>query len=207
MTRSGGIRHQLSSPGLSEPSRVASAVIVVTAVALTLAGCSASIEANVGPDVGPTTAVTSPGDAVSDPGSDSGGDSENDPGSGPGIDAGADAEGDEVVAGGVNAPGNPFADSDSRAVLDWSCNDNDLDVTQDGSTTFMDGRCVTVTVTASWASVQLESVDRLVVKGDNCTVFADNVGDIVIEGSGNEVYPTTVTGSLTDTGRINRIIG
>lgn len=181
------------------PARVAVALVALTAA---LAGCSADIEpadraaptsASNGPtSTAPPAPPTSEGTAADDGAPD---DVEDDT-----------APAGDVVAGGADAPGDPYADSGPTSILNSTCDGQDLDIDEDGSTTLMDGRCGTVTVSASWAVVNLTDADAVVLVGDNVTLLAADVGEVVVEGSGNVVNVTSSASPVVDRGRLNQVV-
>ena len=90
--------------------------------------------------------------------------------------------------------------------LSSTCRNNDLDVTQARATVVMAGPCGTITVTASDASIYLETAAAIVVVGDHNTITAHDVGQLTLRGSRNTVLPGTVRGTTTDNGAGNTIV-
>lgn len=113
----------------------------------------------------------------------------------------------------ARAPGDTIRsedveDQDSAGpYLSSSCTGSDLDITQAGSTVFMDGSCATVSITASDVFLDVEVADRLVVTGDNSTVWVGAVGDVVVSGSDNYISFDETTGTVDDNGSGNTIFG
>jgi hypothetical protein len=95
---------------------------------------------------------------------------------------------------------------DSAPYLSSTCQDDDLDVTQDDATVFMDGQCATVTITASGAYLSLGDATSVVVIGDDNTIMAGVVGKVTVSGSDNYLSLDTVKGAVDDEGVGNTVL-
>ncbi|WP_051480464.1 DUF3060 domain-containing protein [Cellulomonas sp. KRMCY2] len=95
---------------------------------------------------------------------------------------------------------------DSAPYISSTCQDDDLDVTQDDATVLMDGQCATVTIMASGAYLSLDDARSVVVIGDGNTILAGAVGQVTVSGSDNYLSLDTVKGAVTDEGAGNTVL-
>jgi hypothetical protein len=91
------------------------------------------------------------------------------------------------------------------AVANMTCHGEDVTVPKVQSVIVLSGECGTVTVTGNYATVSINSAERIVVDADSATVTATKSGPVDVLGAQNIVTVMSMDGTFSDEGNYNTL--
>lgn len=101
----------------------------------------------------------------------------------------------EVVDPGTTSFPSPTAGPEDMGgeFTTGDCDGKDIEVSEDSSTVVLSGRCGVVNVTATGATVNLESADSVLVVGlENTVIMDDKAGAVTLKGDTNSFNANSV---------------